>query len=122
MSRALSYRSSISGASDSKSKSYGVTSCKIVSGRGKCKVDLKVAPERLRGTLTVTPRFAKVGGKTAIRSWSTKFQIKTTCSGGSCGPPSVLDVTGSVWYRWDVNLDSYGETKRNLRQERRPTT
>lgn len=79
-----------------------------------------MAPLRLQGTLTVTPSYGKVGGRTAIRSFVTTFEIVTTCSGGSCGTPKVIDVTGSLWHRWSARDGEYDETKRTLRQKARP--
>ncbi len=114
-------RSAISGASDSKTTSFGVKACRIVSGQGRCEVDLSVVSQRLQGTLTVTPGYGRVGGKMAIRSFVTKFEIVTTCSGGSCGSPKVLDVTGSVWHRWTAKDGEYDETRRTLRQKARPS-
>ena len=112
--------SAISGASDSKTRSYGVQGCRIASGQARCAVDLDVAPQRLQGTLIVKPSYGKVGGRTAIRSFVTTFEIVTTCSGGSCGTPKVLDVTGALWHRWTAAGREYDETKRTLRQKARP--
>lgn len=112
--------SATSGASDSRTRSYGVKTCRIVSGRGRCAVDLDVAPRRLQGTLTVTPSYGKVGGRTAISSFVTTFEIVTTCSGGSCGTPKVVDVTGALRHRWTARDGEYDETRRTLRQKVRP--
>jgi len=107
-------------ASDSKTRSYGVKSCKIKSGKGVCSVDLDVSPARIKGTITITPSYGKVSGRTAIKSFRSSFNIVTTCAGGSCGTPKTLDVTGSLWHRWEKDASDreseYEETKRTTRQ------
>ncbi|HMS72237.1 MAG TPA: hypothetical protein PKB03_04315 [Baekduia sp.] len=103
-------------ASDSKSRSYGVNFCKIVKGKGKCSLDLSVPSVRMQGTITITPSYGKVGGKRAIKSFRSAFEVVTTCAGGSCGTPKVLDVSGSLWHRWDAADGEYDETKRTMRQ------
>ena len=110
------------GCQRQQARSYGVKTCTIVSGRAGARVDLDVAPLRLQGTLTVTPSYGKVGGRTAIRSFMTTFEIVTICSGGSCGTPKVIDVTGSLC----ASLERQGRRvrqnqARTLRQKVRPS-
>ena len=102
-------------AQETEESSYDLIS-RNAEQAGSYTLDLSVPSVRMQGTITITPSYGKVGGKRAIKSFRSAFEVVTTCAGGSCGTPKVLDVTGSLWHRWDAADGEYDETKRTMRQ------
>lgn len=114
-------RSAIYLTSESTRRDFGVRACKVTKAgkQATCNVALAVEEGAINGKLTIVPGYGRSGGRAAITSFKTTFELAATCNGGSCGTAKTLDVTGALSYRWNAAGKRYVEVARSIRQEQR---